>query len=213
MLAVGGTAYYHDPEILNTGIGVVELEGLKNARIYDPATNRWTQTGSMNVGRWYPSLVTLGNGNELVASGVKKLVKPVYPDDPADSLANVRKTETYDVRAGTWRDNGPEAARSLPLYPRLHLLPNGEVFYNADGQAFNPFGQSYDEALWNVAASYDPDTERWKDLGIPGAEGGALGGLLDNLNVGDPLSDLASSESRAAGKASRCPASAARRSP
>ena len=190
VLAAGGTAYYQDPEILDTGIGVVELEGLRNARIYDPATNRWSQTGSMNVGRWYPSLVTLGNGNVFVASGVEKLVKPVYPDDPASSLTNVRKTETYDSHAGTWRDNGAAAQRSLPLFPRLHLLPNGDVFYNAAGQAFNPFGQAYDEALWNVAASYDPDTGRWKDLGIPGAEAGALGGLLD-LDFGKPLSDLA----------------------
>ena len=36
----------------------------------------------MDVGRWYPSLVTLGNGNVFVASGVEKLVKPVYPDRP-----------------------------------------------------------------------------------------------------------------------------------
>ena len=95
-LATGGTAYYQDPEIADTGIGVVELEGLRATRIYDPATNRWSQTGSMNVGRWYPSLVSLGNGKEFVASGVEKLVKPVYPDHPEDSFTNVRKTETYD---------------------------------------------------------------------------------------------------------------------
>jgi hypothetical protein len=190
VLAAGGTAYYHDPEIGDTGIGIVELEGLPNARVYDPATNRWSQTGSMGVGRWYPSLVTLGNGEVFVASGVEKLVKPVYPDHLADSLANVRKTETYDPDGGTWRDNGAAAQRSLPLFPRLHLLPNGHVYYNAAGQAFNPFGQAYDEALWNIAASYDPASRRWKELGIPGADGGALGSLLE-LDLGRPVSDLA----------------------
>jgi Domain of unknown function (DUF1929) len=158
--------------------------------VYDPATNRWSQTGSMDVGRWYPSLVTLGDGKVFVASGVEKLVKPVYPDHLADSLANVRKTETYDPASGDWSDNGGAAERSLPLFPRLHLLPNGHVYYNAAGQAFNPFGQAWDEALWNVAASYDPATGRWKDLGIPGAGGGLLGGLLD-LDFGQPVSDLA----------------------
>jgi Domain of unknown function (DUF1929) len=190
VLAAGGTAYYQDPEIGDTGIGVVELEGLPNARVYDPATNRWSQTGSMGVGRWYPSLVTLGNGEVFVASGVEKLVKPLYPDRPADSLANVRKTETYDPAAGTWHDNGAAAERSLPLFPRLHLLPNGHVYYNAAGQAFNPFGQAYDEALWNIAASYDPGSGRWKELGIPGADGGVLGSLLE-LDLGRPVSDLA----------------------
>jgi hypothetical protein len=190
VLAAGGTAYYQDPEIGDTGIGVVELEGLPNARIYDPATNRWKQTGSMSVGRWYPTLVSVGNGKVFVASGVEKLVKPVYPDHPEDSFANVRRTETYDPATGQWTDNGAAAQRSLPLFARLHLLPNGHVFYNAAGQAFNPFGQAYDEALWNIAASYDPATGRWRDLGIPGAEGLSLGDLLD-LDFGQPLSDLA----------------------
>ena len=190
VLAAGGTAYYQDPEIGDTGYGVVELEGLRNSRIYDPATNRWSQTGSMAVGRWYPSLVTLGNGKVFVASGVEKLVKPIYPDHPLDSFANVRKTETYDPGTGRWTDNGTTAAKTLPLFPRLHLLPNGHVYYNAAGQAFNPFGQSYDEALWNIAASYDPATARWRDLGVPGVDGGSLGDLLD-LDFGRPVSDLA----------------------
>ena len=107
VLAAGGTAYYQDPEIGDTGFGVVELEGLRNSRIYDPDDQpldarpaRWPS------GRWYPSLVTLGNGKVFVASGVEKLVKPVYPDHPLDSFANVRKTETYDPATGKWTDNG-----------------------------------------------------------------------------------------------------------
>jgi hypothetical protein len=190
VIATGGTAYYQDPEIANTGLGVVELEGLRATRIYNPATNRWTQTGSMHVGRWYPSLVSLGNGKEFVASGVEKLVKPIYPDHPEDSFTNVHETETYDPGSGKWTDNGAAAERSLPLFARLHLLPNGHVYYNAAGQSFNPLGQSYDEALWNIAASYDPATRTWKDLGIPGLEGGSLANLPD-LSFGKPLSDLA----------------------
>ena len=210
VLAAGGTAYYQDPEIADTGIGVVELEGLRNARIYDPATNRWQQTGSMNVGRWYPSLVTLGNGKVFVASGVEKLVKPVYPDQPLESCTNVRQSETYDPASGKWQSNGEAGERSLPLFPRLHLLPNGDVYYNAAGQSFNPLGQSYDEALWNIAASYDPDTGRWKDLGIPGLEGGqprepAGPGLRASRSP-----TWRSSASPAAGRAPRCPGSAAR---
>ena len=50
----------------------------------------------------------------------------------------------------------------------MHLLPNGNVLFNAAGQAFNPLGQAYDEALWNIAATYDPRAKKWKDLGIPG---------------------------------------------
>jgi len=179
VLAAGGTAYYQDPEVGNTGLGVVELEGLRNARIYDPKTNEWSQTGSMHTGRWYPTLVTLADGDVFVASGVKKLLKPAYPDDPAKSGTNVKETETYDVASGKWSDNGASGAKTLPLFPRMHLLPNGHVFYNANGQAFNPFGQSYDEALWNFASTYDPAKKTWRDLGIPGLTDVEGAGPLD----------------------------------
>lgn len=166
VLAAGGTAYYNDPGTEDAGL--IELEGLRNARIYHPQTNKWTQTGDMHYGRWYPTLVTLGDGRIFVASGVQKLAKPIYPSHMQDSGRNVVQTETYDPRTGKWKYNGVSADRTLPLYPRLHLLPNGHVYYNAAGQAFNPFGQSYDEVLWNFAASYDPKKKEWTDLGIPG---------------------------------------------
>jgi hypothetical protein len=161
ILAIGGTKYY-------TEAGAAELEGLPNARIFDPESDTWKQTGSMNYGRWYPSAVTLASGDIFVASGVKKLIKPIYPSRPEESGRNVVQTETYDTSSGKWSYNGAAADRSLPLYPRLHLLPSGKVFYNAGGQVFNPAGQSYDEITWNIAALYDPAEKTWMDLGVPG---------------------------------------------
>lgn len=159
ILAIGGTQYYTE--------GIAELEGLPNARIFDPESDSWGQTGSMNFGRWYPSAVTLPDGDVFVASGVRKLIKPLYPDAPQESGRNVVQTETFDIETGEWRYN-EGGDRSLPLYPRLHLLPNGHVFYDAAGQVYNPSGQAYDEATWNIAASYDPDSRTWSDLGIAG---------------------------------------------
>lgn len=174
IMAIGGTDYYHEPgvntELLGQPInfGLSELEGLKNSRIFNPDDNSWRKTGDMNFGRWYPSALSLANGDVFVASGVTKLVKPVYLTRIETSGRNVTVTETYDSSCGEWTDNGPLAERSLPLYPRLHLLPNGHVFYNGAGQAFNPFGQAYDQALWNIAAAYDPNSKTWADLGFAG---------------------------------------------
>lgn len=182
LMSVGGTNYYTEPAIVDAdgdgdADGAVELVGLNEARIFDPATNDWTQTGSMTHGRWYPTLVTQADGNTFVASGVTKLLKPVYTSHPLDSGDNVQFTETYDPETGEWTVNGEgdvalmnDAARPLPLYPRLHMLPNGNIYYNAAGQVFNPAGQSYLEGLWNIAASYDPDSQSWSDLGIPGMD-------------------------------------------
>ena len=126
------------------------------------ATQTWYQTGPMNFGCWYPSLVTLGNGSVFVASGVTKLLKPVY-DQPETALlsgTNVEQTETFTPATGAWSTNPPSADHSLPLFPRLHLLPDGNVYYDAGGQTFNPFGQSYDEALWNTTPPTTPPRRR-----------------------------------------------------
>jgi hypothetical protein len=174
VMAVGGTNYFFEPgfeiPVAEGTLGVVELQGLRSSRIFDATSNSWRQTGSMSFGRWYPSLAPLPNGDIFVASGVTKLLKPVYtePDRVLQSGRNVVETETYDLACGSWSVNGPLAERSLPLYPRIHLLPNGQVYYNGGGQAFNPFGQAYDQALWNIVGAYDPQTRSWTDLGYAG---------------------------------------------
>lgn len=225
IMAVGGTDYYTEPSLgsvfpqardvlgsidteiplpsnfgeisVPNDIGVVELEGLKDARIFNPEDNSWTQTGHMKHGRWYPSMVTLADGDVFVASGVTKLLKPVYTGallggeseglrELLQSADNVRTSETYDLQSGTWSENGDRplagldsaAGKALPLYPRLHLLPNGKVFYNAAGQAFNPFGQSYNQAQWNFVSVYDPQEQLWTDLGYAG-----LNVQLDELGL------------------------------
>ena len=180
VLTTGGTRYYEEPNVPGTPYGVSELEGSTSTRIYHVLSNRWTYTGSMQYGRWYPSLVTLPNGNLFVASGVTKLLKPIYPDRPADSGTNVVETETYNLGTGKWTYNGTGANHSLPLYPRLHLLPDGNVYYDAGGQTFNPDGQSYDEATWNLAAAYSPATGAWTTLGLPalGFRGSAFSVML-----------------------------------
>lgn len=172
IMAVGGTAYYSEPGSSALGYGLTELEGLKNSRAYNPNTNKWGQLADMNFGRWYPSLITMADSKMFVASGVTKLIKPIYPEAPEQSGRNVPQTETFDPNAndgkGAWTVNPETAQRSLPLYPRLHMLPNGHILYNAGGQAFNPNGQAYDQPLWNIAGTYNPKTKNWSDLGFAG---------------------------------------------
>jgi galactose oxidase-like protein len=171
VLTTGGTDYYEEPNIPGTSFGVSELEGTKTTRVYDPKQG-WLNVGNMNYGRWYPSLVTMPNGDLFVASGVTKLIKPVYPNSPTDSGTNVEETETFHIATapyGKWTYNGSSANFTLPLFPRLHLLPDGKVWYDAGGQTFNPDGQSYDEVLWNFPAVYDPTTQSWtRESTIPG---------------------------------------------
>jgi galactose oxidase-like protein len=187
VLAAGGTGYYEEPGVPGTQYGVAELEGLKVSRLFDPVKNAWLRSGDMHYGRWYPSLVTLPNGRVFVASGVTKLIKPAYPNDPAGSGTNVKQTEIYNPKTKAWTANKASAAKSLPLFPRLHLLPDGKVYYDAGGQTFNPAGQSYDEALWNLASVYDPKTQTWTNLGVPKVAGLPLGFRGSAFSVMLPL--------------------------
>jgi hypothetical protein len=167
VLTTGGTSYYSEPHVPGEPYGVAELEGLRNTRIFHPKDDTWTQTGSMHYGRWYPGVVTLANGNVFVAGGVTKLIKPIYPTSPGDSGHNVRQSETFHLSTGKWTYNGKRADKSLPLFPRLHLLPDGKIYFDAVGQVFNPSGEDTDELQWNNAAAYDAKTQTWADLGLP----------------------------------------------
>ncbi len=191
LIAVGGTSYYQEPGVPgDEGVGkfgVVELNGLRNARIFDPQTQTWEQSGDMEFARWYPSMVTQPDGSQLTFGGVAKLIKPVYPERPLDSGANERHVERFDPATGRWNTLPDSANKSLPLYPRLHLLPNGKIFYNAAGQVFNPAGQAYDEALWNFASVFDPATQTWTDKGLPDFGGAPLGFRGSGFSVLLPL--------------------------
>ena len=188
ILIAGGTDWYLEPYVADResgapmGIGVSELEGLRDSQIFDPATGRYTATQPMKHGRWYPGLVTLGDGKVFVASGVTKLIKSTQG-------SQVRGTETFNPATSTWTDNGPAAEISLPLFPRLHLMPNGKVFYAAVGQTFGPMGQAVDELTWMVQRLYDPVKKTWKATGV--APFGMIGGAPQVMLALSPPYDKA----------------------
>jgi hypothetical protein len=117
---VGGTLQY-DP-----------FYGQSRASIYSPATGLFSDVQPMAHGRWYPTLTTLSDGSVMVFSGL-------------DENSNTNTTvEIYKVGVG-W--SGPfNAGWTPPLYPRMHLLPNGTVFYSGpttSSAIFNPTTDSW----------------------------------------------------------------------
>lgn len=101
LLVVGGTQVY-DP-----------FHGRPEAQTLDPQTRAWTPVPPMSVGRWYPAIVTLGDGRVLVASGL---------DDAGQT------TDLLEVyREG--RGFQPTGRLALPLYGHLVLLRDGRIFY------------------------------------------------------------------------------------
>ena len=175
LMVVGGTDWNNEDSGLGLpeGIGRLELHGRDNARIFDPSSSTWTEIDPMSYRRWYPSLVTLSDNRLFVAGGVDRLIYNT-------SGVNVAQSEIFDPVTGEWTENGTSGETSLPLFARLHLLPNGKVFYDATGQMWSPAGQAVDEAQWNFQKWYDPASNSWADLGPAplGARSGSFSAML-----------------------------------
>lgn len=114
---------------------------VRQTQIFDPAAEAWTRMKDMGQTRWYPTALTLEDGRILAVSGQ---VAPVEVYDPvADSWSTVIGADRYFSE----------------LYPSLHLLPSGEVFYSRAGWATASGTQSGYLRL-NAATS-----GTWTDLG------------------------------------------------
>jgi hypothetical protein len=81
-------------------------------------------------------------------------------------MANERHIERFDPATGQWTTLPDSAKKSLPLFPRMHLLPDGRTLFNGGGQVANPMGYSWDEATWSFDSVFDPKNNSWSDLGV-----------------------------------------------
>lgn len=118
LLTAGGTIGYPNPG------GFV---GRTEAMVFDPLEQRWVPKAPMDRGRWYPTLVTLGNGSVLTASGAVETGGLTNPD-----------LEIYHPDTDSW--GLLQAAHELPvlpLYPHLFLMADGRLFF-AGGRVDDP---------------------------------------------------------------------------
>ena len=161
ILLAGGTLRYDiAPDNCNG-----KWHGLKSAYELDWSTNRLTKVASMKHGRWYPTCVTMPDGNVMVTGGYdeygdhNRLVE-IY--NSSSKTWSVRAAQsggsTYTVggsSAGTCTGAGSPsysgAAPNLFLYPRMHLMPSGNIVVT---------GMLDDIRLWNRS------TGSWSTLGL-----------------------------------------------
>src|SRR5579864_8605985 len=106
--------------------------GALTSDIFDPATSTFTNVQNMAHGRWYPTVITLGDGRVMTFSGLN------------ETGGTNTAVEIYTV--GTGWSTQYIATWTPPLYPRMHVLPNGKVFYSGSGTS---------------SALFDPATTSW----------------------------------------------------
>lgn len=120
-----GQAFLPDGRLLVAG-GTKEYDrdgrpfvGLETSYLFDPLSESWIRLASMAEGRWYPTLVTLGDGRIFTVSG------------------GPNRAEIYSSVTG-WSQM--PAQEGWPLFPHLFLMHDGRLFYDGGNMFPNPVG-------------------------------------------------------------------------
>ena len=149
LLIAGGT-YRYDGSIF--GIPIPPFSGLDHSYIFDPIELAWSRVDNMSYGRWYPTCILLPDGRILTMAGLTKRLPWAF----------LNKLEMYSKDKGWQKVRG--ANRWIPMYPRLHLLPSGEIFYAGSYNTHYTFPfslRAFPSAVFNV------ENNRWTNLGLP----------------------------------------------
>lgn len=152
LLVAGGTYKYDGSFTLPGRINFPPFRGLDHTYVFDPETERWSRAEDCQRGRWYPTLLTLGDGSVLNVAGLTKR----FPWVALRRIERYRPDEGWEAVSG--------AGRWLPLYPRLHLLPDGSVFYAGSYNTHYTFPFSL---RGFPTATLDVGTGEWTAHGLP----------------------------------------------
>lgn len=220
-LFCSGHSFLPDGRLLVTGghevsSGYPRVEGLgsEDINIFDYRTDTWTKVATMSKGRWYPTNVTLENGETAILSGSYWSNKETNPGARPVALNNT-VPEVYTAQGslqqypGTAQNPNP----TLEYYPFLHLAPDGRVFIagpkmisyffdrngaNGNG-SFTPLSQSVFNSLphdFITGSSVLYDAPEGKVMVVGGDEPFSRAVLnetalidLPNLNPPDPSRD------------------------
>jgi N-acetylneuraminic acid mutarotase len=151
--SLGTARYAHTATLLANG-KVLVVGGINvtnpcclmtgSAELFDPATGRWSATGTLSTPRFNHIAVRLDNGKVLVAGGNR------------DSFSTFLTTaEIYDPDTGGW-----SAAGDLIVARANHMAT-----LLADGRVLVTGGSPDGSALLNSAELYDPATGAWSSAG------------------------------------------------
>ena len=124
--------------LINGGTLTYQFLGSVKSSIFDPSNNTFTDQPDMAHGRWYPSVVLLSDGRVMTFSGL-------------DDVTGATNTTVEFFTAGSGYSTPVSAGWTPPTYPRLHLLPNGNVFYSAPSQTSRLFNVT--TKAWSVVGA------------------------------------------------------------
>ena len=106
------------------------------SELYDPASNSWSTTGSLNTARYYHTAVLLKTGKVLAITG--------------STGSATASCELYDPSKGTW--SSAASTNAARYYNATTLLPDGKVLITGGTTSRFPMSS---------AELYDPSANTW----------------------------------------------------
>ena len=145
LLVAGGTESWAGAPPGTGGHGSHGIfRGTAEAYVFEPVGAQWVPVPRMvperfkttGGGRWYPTLVTLGNGDAVAVAG------PASNSDTRH-INNTIETYTPAPGSGYWIDRGIVPG-PLSAYPRAHLIKDATLFFTTPLAGFS--------VRWNTAS-------------------------------------------------------------
>jgi len=125
------------PFVISGTLAYDPFRGTPQTAAYDPESKQFVDLENMAHGRWYPTATTLADGKVMVFSGLSET-------GPTNTTV-----EIYSPHSG-WSQEY-QSGWVPPLYPRMHLLPNGNVFYSGPTRASTTFNTT--TKTWSPTAT------------------------------------------------------------
>ena len=95
--------------------GAGNPNGTSQTALFDPVTEQWREGPGMSSPRWYPTNVSLADGDALVFAG------------RVNSSVDATQVERYDDSTNSFSTLPAAATLSMGTYPRMFALPDGRV--------------------------------------------------------------------------------------
>jgi hypothetical protein len=158
VLLVGGALPFETPGV---------QRGVEAICLFLPDTNACERIGRMLEARMYPTIVQLAGGDYAVFSGFAAM--PATGDTIADAVELLRPPFFTSRKAVYRTQRLVGAARVLPTYPGLLLVPGGAVFHLGTTWQYTGVGARGSDASTPVqtcALTIDADKNQasWNDL-------------------------------------------------
>jgi hypothetical protein len=116
-----------DGRVLVVGGHVAPYDGLRDATLFNAATNTWSRASDMQNARWYPSSVLLGDGRALVLGGDNIAQDRSNQPHPLEDASVNSLPEVFDPTTGNWQQL-TGSTLTTPLYPFMFVMADGRVF-------------------------------------------------------------------------------------